>query len=332
MSPEQINIFPIQDIANVLTTMAISFIAIDITAFVLAVTFLGEAIEIGKKEKVKFESDEVLRFDRKIIELKEKINLSTKPSDLMRLNRDIENFARQRQLSENNKNRIEKKYGSLRFIDSVVVPNILFFISIILSSVIIHLFTNFDHKLTIVISSAASLAAGIYGVAYSLNVVELVALGSEQRKTEKQFETLVKALFEHEKKNKPKPILKFISDFPFELKKGVEEDLKFQMSLDDSAGDYAEDVELRIFVSPEIELSGSSIDRKTKQSQTFSNIPNADTSVICIPSMNKKVKYNNTLKIKTDAQPGKYLLRYSMYCKGYYELPNQNPEFQINVK
>lgn len=321
---------PITEIANTAISISTMLIAVDIAIFVLAVTFLGEAIELAKKEKIKSEEKEIEEFSKRIDELKKRqkeLDSHASEEELYKIRENIDKALGQRAYSEKKKKKIENKYGSLKFKNSVVYPTILFFLATFFCSFLIHITSDINIKLTVLFASILLLLAGGYNMAYVLTVIESIAIGSEERRWLKTKEAFKSSLEEHEKRKKPLPFLWFVTQEPLELEQNKEAEIEFKVTLKYEGGEYAENLSVMLFVSPEIELLH---DKKTVQSSEFF-IPNADSIRYEIGNIVKRVNYLRKVKIKSTEKTGAFVLRYSVYCKGHSEHPRDNPPFNIIV-
>lgn len=330
--------FPIIAIAEVFILMSITLIAIAVTVFVLAITFLGEAIGLAKNEKELVVKKNIEEFTNKINKLnKEKkvLNQDTSKKELSNIRKDVDSLIEQKDNAKNNLKKIEKKYGSLKFVDSIIVPNTLFLFTIILTLTSTYLTIDINYKLAILFASLLFLGFGVYRIAYVLWVIESVAIGSDERRWKKmgeiQMNALMSALAKHEIGKKPKLFMSDQESSQLDLKLNEEGKMIFNVMLDESGGDFAEDVRVMFFVPPELELvSKNRRGEKTIQDKNFF-IPNADSIGLSLGNITQNIKRPIDVYIKAKDHTGKFSLRYSIFCKDFQSKPEDNPEYVITV-
>jgi len=323
----------ITEIAGPLTSLLIALIAVDITIFVLAVTFLGDAIEIAKEEKVKFEQEEIEKFSEQIASLNKKqseLNNKSNKKDLEELQQKINSVLKQRKQSEKNKKKIENRYAMLKCKNSVYVPSCSFLLSM-LGFIILGSVADTTAKILLFIFSLIFLVYGIFRLILVLNIAEVVAVDSDKRSQEKAKKIQFESMRLFSESQKPKPIMVINTPNPLNLNQNEESTIRFAVNLDKLRGGYAENLHIFFFLSPELEfVFGDNCTEGLIQNEKFI-LPNAKTADFVIGNLTGGINFQAELKIKSKDIKGKFILRYNFLCNNYQEHTSNNSMFSIKV-
>lgn len=304
-----------------LSNIALVFLAVVITIFVLTVTILGKAARIAKEKKDEEEQKSNQSFDEDIKALQKSINKDSKNID--ELKKKIADIETKKNYTTSALNDLDKKYNALGIKESVLVPGACFFITIIFSNWLIFISQNKIWEGLVFLISTSFLFYGVKKVLFTLLAIQYFSLNIKDDQAEQFQNAMVRALKSIEKDKEPKPYIKFIDNKPpFIFKVGIEAIIKFEIELKTPGSTEAKNLDVWFLTSPEVEiLEKSGYGTPFKQGSDYS-IPSANTIIYKFATVRTGTRSVGEIKIKTTV-PGNFKMRYKIDCDNHSESANK---------
>lgn len=283
--------------------------------WVLGVTFLGKAIEKGKKsleEKTAGDLRQIEKQFEKAEKAFEEAKETKESSKIKKAQKSLVEIGKQKRISEKALQRIKERYGLLALHKAVVIPFIGSVTLIILGKIMEVNSLGFDIRAVMLGASVVILFLLFKRVFGIMVVIQELSIPSEEASFKQMSEALKYALAEHEKEKEPEIKLDFETPFPREVKVRQEIKVKFKLWL--TKGKFVEDAEVLFCAPPEFDFSGGS--GKWHQNDDY-DIPNALTTKVRIGNMKKGMTEPREITITIPENPGKYPMIYRIYSKEY---------------
>lgn len=313
-------------IYDITMLLCIALLAVVVTVFVLAVSLLGRAIEEAGNEQRKIKEQEAEELNRTIQGAETKLKEAKEHGELVELKKELNGYEKRKIEFQKALRGTAGRYKPLTAKGSVLFPGILFLISLVLAG-------GARYVATVPVAWAAhflwslsllGLAFGCYMVYHSLEIIQSVAVTTEEAQHKRTTKALETALEQHEKASRPVLGLAFRKEKPpFSFKPDTEEVIKFLVFL--QQGDVANNTEVLFFAPEGFDFPGM---HTWRQDDIFTQFPEALTTKLKMESLRRKMNYWKELSIKTPTQPGKYKLLYQLHCDGF---ASEFEEFEIEV-
>ena len=296
--------------------LCIALLAVVVTVFVVAVSFLGRAIEEASREQAEIKQEEAKERDKTIEEMRAKLDQAKAPAEIRKLRRDLERYEKEARKFEEASRKAAGRYRPLTVEGSVLYPGVLFVISLVLAGGARYATTTTTLEWTAWVLwglSLPALAFGCYRIHQSLKAVQSVAMVTEEAQHKRMVEALVVALDQHEEARRPALELEFREKQPpFSFKRDTEEIIKVRVIL--AKGDVARKAEAW-FLAPEgFDFPGAD---KWNQPDDFTTLPGALTTKFELGDMKRLTYETRNLKIKAPPKAGEFRLFYELKCEGF---------------
>lgn len=306
--------------------LSITLIAIVATVFVIATSLLGRAIEESSRQQAEIAEKQSSEFDETIAGLQKELNEAKKAKVIDALTKQISEYEAKKKEAEEELERISKRYSLLTVRGTVLYPGMFFLISLILAGAARYIVTV---PLVLVANAVwglalLALAWGSYRICQCLNVIQSIAITTEEAQFKKTTQALEMALEQHEEARRPKLEWKFKKRVPpFTFKPDVKETIEFTVEL--KQGDEAKSAEVWFFAPKGFEFP----ERSTWYQPDDSPMPNTLTTTLDLGNLKRGTLYLNSLIIKTPTKIDEYSLGYQLKCIGFTHDPTK---FTVKVE
>lgn len=311
----------IAQISSLLETIATVLLTTAPTVFIFSVTLLGNAIEKSEQEENAARENDKAFIQKKISELVEpSVEKAKKDGNTSALTDQLSELKKQQIDADKKIKAIKKKYSRIDLKNTVLYPCASFILLITAGLLARSLHEKFLLVDSLVLIQLLALIYGGYKIYGSLRLVqEISANKKESEHYDRLRETFTLALNEHEQAKKSEVSLTFIDKaFPLNVAASAELSMGFRVSL--KKGSSVKNLSVWFFIPDEFELILPPEDKSWRQASDYS-LPNIRTVKVEIGTLNSGVYQSGTLKIKTPASTGKYLLRYNVHGDDYTGLP-----------
>lgn len=304
---------------DALIFLSLTLLAVIVAIFVLAVSFLGRAIEQSSEEDRRIAEEQAEELDKTIQEAQKKLRKARASGKIDEARKELERYEGKKKDFEKRRAKALARYRLLTARQGILYPGVVLLPSIAFAAAARHLTTvsgqyalGFSYALLILA------AAGVGWVGYrayrSLMVVQSVATIPEEVQLKRTVEAFEKAMERHEEKRRPRLKLEFRDGKPpFTFKFGSEEVIRFGVSLEQ--GDVARSAELWVFAPEGFEFPES---ETWYQTEMYTSLPNALTTKFRLGDLLSGTTSRRSLIIKTPSTLGTYTCGYSLSCEGFY--------------
>ena len=311
---------------DIIIQLSMIALAVPIAIFVLSSSFLGRAIEEATSKEKPIKEKQIKDQNESISNIAEQLE-QVKRNQVF----NIAEIQQQLNKAKKEKRKLDKEFAIIKETvnlltvkGSVIVPNILFFLSLIIAS--IGKICNIMNITGICIFSTAELILLFFGFRYiykTLKIIENIAKTSDEAIFSKQIAALGIALEVHEEKKKPH--LDLVIEEPPSLIVNSSSifALKYRVTL--SKGNIARDAEVWIFIPPQFDFVGQASWVQTSASHS----PGYKTITINEGNIKEGVYITKEIQIKAPLQKQKYTLKYDIYAE---EFRRGVQQFEIVVK
>lgn len=288
---------------DLINSLILSLIGIDVAVFIFSVTLLGNAISKSEKEKKSEEEKAKTEFDTQIKQVAEELKLAKKSRDTTDLVEKITHL-------ENNKKRVDcrireitKRYSLITFRGSIAYT-----VSFLISALIVNnLATNLTEPFgtLVTVMSIVLIVFGVARIYKILRLIEEVSISSDSFQIEKMKGAFHDALTSHEKDKEC--ILGFKTRNLQGFKVDINAKIDFILKL--SRGNMAENVSLLFFLPKDLEAIRPS--DTWRQDEDFPFPDNKKSVQIDIGKIIKGVDSIFSLEVKSQ-KTGKHQIYYKI--------------------
>jgi hypothetical protein len=309
--------------------LAVGLIAITITVFVLAVSLLGRAIKISLEEQEKAENERKESNNKEKEKIEITLNIAKKENsqvDRERLEQIIRNFSKKDKKHDRTLKWIKWKPNLLKANWGVFIPSLFFIVAIGISAFARFQLNqlNTDFQWLYFGLSLLALAFGTVFICLTLNVIESVAITSEETALIRQKDMYKAAIKEIEEEKKPELELSYGDEKPpFHFDIGQVKTVCVGIEL--KHGEAARNPKIGL-IAPK-SFSFPNMDT-TIQSKYTDHPDHIATFVYCNNCIIGFVEQHNFV-IKAPDIKGTYKLYWNIYCEN---IPEKELEFEIIVE
>lgn len=213
-----------------LSIWAVALTGVGIAVFTFSVTFLSDAIEESRRKQDEAEKKKATDFELKINDLQNKINEFKSSGNSEGVEKLLKEINHARKTQEKRIKRIRKKYNSLHFRSSILLPSSVFVISYTFSAIYESNQLTLIVGITFWIISLLLLAYGAYRVLLCLSVVQEISLVADPKTRMK--EAFLLALKEHDEKKQESINMYFPKQsFPLKITPGTEVKINYRLEV-----------------------------------------------------------------------------------------------------
>lgn len=308
------------ELADAIIFLCLTLLAIVIAIFILAVSFLGRALEQARKEREeaaelgKKQANELARhLDEIIAEVQIKLKGTEAAEAISALEKELEQYKKQKKESKKQLKRAVsryKRYMLLTVPRGVLPTSLLLLVSFSLAAMA-KLFTTPVSYAPLVVSLLV-LGWACLRIYLSLLTVQEVAVTTEEAQFSRETEALETALEIHEAKKRPELKLNLIAPpLPFRFKQSTEVIINFWVEL--IKGDVGKAMEVYFFADTGFEFPG----RKIFYQKPGTRKPGTLTTMIDMGDIKRGISHPLDLKIKTPSEAGQFSLEFRIICEGF---------------
>ena len=308
----------IEQISNLINNLGLVFLAIAPTVFVFSVTLLGDAIEHSQQEEKAARENDKINIQKDIAETEKSLQKAKNDGDTTELNDKLKKLTKRRQETEKKIKDIKIKYNSIDFTNTVLYPCAAFILSAAISLFVGPL-KNAGGLLSYYLIVLSQLCLFSYGIGKIYRSLQLVQQISANKKASEHYDRLKEvfklALEEYYQSTKEEVVVEFV-DKAFPLNVATSMDLAMQFRVKLTKGSILKNASVWFYVSDGIELVDPPETSSWRQPSNY-NPPNIRTVKVNLDNLSIGPYTPRTLKLKTPATAGKYLLRYAVRADGY---------------
>lgn len=303
--------------AMILATLTL--LGLVVAIFVLAVSFLGRAIEQSSEQEARIIDEREEEFERTVQEAKKKLaKRKASGEELSEAKRTLESYEIKKKWFEKRRARASSGYRLLTVKGGILYPGVALLLSLAFVVTAKYLITVsgpaaqiFSYILLIL--AAVGIVWGCYRAYRSLSIVQSVATIPEEVQLKRTIEAFETALERHDEKRRPKLEFHFIDPLPpFEFKRSSEQAIEFAVYAEEGSPAKGVNVE---FVAPDgLEFPDVEEEHRGKHME---NYPGALKNVVKLVDLIGGYTVESELTIKLPAKVGTYKLLYGVGCEGF---------------
>lgn len=298
--------------------LSLTLLTIIITIFVIAVSFLGRAIDKAKKEEEILNKKQVENRNKLIHEAQDGLNRAKASNEgENEAIEKLESLKRNRRKFGRDLKKVADSYRLLTVKRGVVCPGSALLLSTILSAIAKYL-TTLSGKPALVAPAVLLFMAAIgivwasYRIFKTLLVVQSVAVAPEDMLLNQMADALTLAMKRHADSLLPKIELKFVKPEPPFIFDPTSEH-KLEYSVENASSTTANDINID-FVAPDgLEFPGSDCWHRP----AYISYPDALSTRQKIPVLKGSFQKPMSVNMKTPSKEGKYLLVCLFACDGF---------------
>jgi len=295
--------------------LCIGLLAVVVAVFVLAASLLGRAIDEARKEQSRIAEAEQEDVDEAIAKIRTQIGQTTaSKEDLDRLRAGLSEYVKRSEKLRREAKRAASRYGLLTAKGSVLLPAMTFLFALVLAGAarwwVGLSYAPWGGQL-LWATSLLLLCWGCVRVYRSLQVIEKLAISTDEAQDKRMGDALEAALRRREEAERPKLVLKFEGKQPpFKFTHDTEETIACGIFL--GQGDVANGAEFwfaapRAFAFPGMETFPA--DRW---------VPGAHSVCLrCSVPLKRGLTWVAELRIKAPTSVGKFEAHYRAFCEGF---------------
>jgi hypothetical protein len=309
--------------------LALGLLAIVIAVFVFAVSLLGRAMETAARDEQAKLAERKDRNAEAIVAIKEDIaEIESGNKIPKRLTRQLKKLQSQNDKFEKELGKIRKAPDSLTASGGVFHPCAFLLIALVLSSIAWYLSTIANVEwmipLFIWILSLVAIGYSTYRICISLNVIQDVAITSEEAWIKKTVEAFKIAEKELEDERKPQLELYFPDEQPpFHIE--AQSEIRINYNLRITRGNIAKNVSIAFWLQPKLEF----VDTVKPLPAPYSPYKDYASAIFSVLDIRASMGRNLHLKVKAPSETGNYIIAYKLYFDGYY---SDFKEFKLIVE
>lgn len=297
--------------------LSLTLLAVTVAIFVLAVAFLGRAIEQSSEEEARIAKEQAEELDKTIRETQKRLDKAKESGEVDEATRELERYKRKKEQFENRRAKALAAYRLLTVREGILYPGAVLLLSLAFAAAA-KLLTTVSGPYAPAFSYVFLMigAAGIGWVCYrgyrSLVVVQSVATIPEEVQLKRTVQAFQIAMERHEERKRPIVALEFIEpERPFKFKPSSQQVIRFDVSL--IQGDVARSMRVD-FIAPEgFDFPGHEPYRRALHVADF---PGALTAKFAIGDVLRDLTYHEELNIKAPPKVGTYTLNYWLGGEG----------------
>ena len=246
------------DIYEATLLVSITFLSLVVPVFVFSVSLLGQAIERARKEREEAEDEKRRELGQEIEELKSALDKARKTGNTSGISQFSTRIKKLEKKKKNAIRKIERTSRALTVRGTVLLPGVFFMVAVgsCAGARALRTLTMFNSSVTwgflLWIFAVGFLCVGLFFFWRTLNVIQLVAVPSEQAAYRRMVTAFKQAQKEIEEERLPKIEFHWKNKKPLVFSKGETRKIPFHISL--VKGYSAEHVDIWFFACPEIEF------------------------------------------------------------------------------
>lgn len=298
----------------------ITLLGLVVAIFVLAVSFLGRAIEQSAEQADQIINEQEEEFDKTVQEAKAKLSeAKASGQELDEARREMERYNKKKKQFEKRRAKALAGYRLLTVKGGILCPGGALLLSLVFVVIAKHLTTVsgsvaqvFSYILLIL--AAVGIGWGCYRAYRSLGVVQSVATIPEEVQLKRTIEAFEQAMERHDQKIRP--VLNFVFTNPvppFQFKRSSEQVIEYHVYVEEGSPAKAMEVS---FTAPDgLEFPGAAnVWRRAKEMLEYPDALTTRTEAIDIKD---GFMLPSRVTIKTPAKVGTYKLVYNVTCEGF---------------
>lgn len=303
--------------AMILATLTL--LGLVVAIFVIAISFLGRAIEQSSEQAARIIDEQEKEFERTVQEAKARLSeAKAAGQELDEARRELEIYDKKKKQFEKRRAKALAEYRLLTVKGGVLCPGGALLLSLAFVVIAKHL-TTLSGTVALVFSyilmilTAVGVGWACYRAYRSLNVLQSVATIPEEVQLKRTIEAFETAIKRRDEKRRPKLTFFFIDPLPpFELKRSSEQAIEFAVYAEEGSPAKGVNVE---FVAPDgLEFPGVEEEHRGKHME---NYPGALKNVVTLGDLIGGYTVESKLTIKLPAKVGTYKLVYGIGCEGF---------------
>lgn len=301
---------------QLLNSVSLTLFAIAPAIFIFRVTLLGTAIEKAQQEEKAARENDKANLQKEIDEIEKSLPKIRLDGDATALTEKLEELKGRQKNSDKKIKEIKIKYNRINLHNSVLYPCAALLLAVVVGSFVSPLSTQPLLAYILTLSQIVLVIYGILKICMGLLLVQEISANKKESETYTKIkETIKVALNEHEQGKKEEVNVEFI-DKAFPLNTTLSSELNLRLRIKLTKGSVLNNVYVWFFVSDGFELLEPKESDAWKQAPDY-DPPNIRTVKIKIGTLSVGPYAPGKLKLKTPANPGKYLLRYKVSADGY---------------
>jgi len=305
-------------LSDAIIFLSLTLLAVTVATFVLAVSFLGRAIEQSSEEEARIAKEQAEELDKTIRETQKRLDEAKESGEVDEASRELEGYKGKKEQFEKRRAKALAGYRLLTVREGILYPGAVLLLSLAFAAAAKPLTTvsgpyalAFSYVLLII--GAAGIGWVCYRLYRSLVVVQSVATIPEEvqlKRTVKAFEI---AMERHEEKKRPMLVLRFTEPGPpFKFEPSTDKVIEFHVIM--LHGDVAKSVAVEFYAPEGFDFPGHETSHRPSYAFAW---PHALTANIELGELVYGRACREKLTIKTPPQGGTYKLGYMMSSIGF---------------
>lgn len=305
-------------ICDALIFLSLTFLAVIAAIFVLAVSFLGRAIEQSSEAETRLAEEQAEELDKTIQEAQMKLTKAKASGEVDEAKKELEGYEGKKKAFQKRRAKALAGYRLLTAREGILYPGAVLLLSLAFAAAAKFLTTltgqyalGFSYALLIL--AAAGVGWVCYRAYRSLMVVEGVATIPEEVQLKRTVQAFEVALERHEQKKRPELALRFVEPQPpLKFRPSTQHEIRFDVYL--KQGDVARVTELWFAAPREFDFP----ERETHcRPLTAAEFPNTLATKLELDDLKRGILYHRSLTTKVPSEPDTYILGYCFNCEGY---------------
>lgn len=310
-----------------LNSISLTLLAVAPSIFVFSVTLLGTAIEKTQLEEKTTRENDRANLQNEIVKIEQSIKKVKKNNDLEPLTKTLQELKDKQKESEKKIEGIKLKYSQINLLNSVVYPCTALIIVLVTDLIVALFVALIFHSINLAINvqvvnvivfllKTSLIFYALKKLYRGLHLVEEISSNKKESEMYSKVKEVIKqALSEHQQDNREEVTVEIVDKaFPLNTTTSTEIDLRLRIRL--AKGTVLQNASVWFFVEDGFELINPNETTAWRQSSDYET-PNIRTVKIDIGRLSVGPYTPREIKIKTPADPGKYLLQYKVFADGY---------------
>jgi len=288
-----------------LSLWSIALAGVGITVFTLAVTFLGDAIQRAKLEEELVKQRKKDDFQLRLTDLQNKVNQFRESSDDSAVKSTLKEITRAQKKHDRDLRRIQNKYNSLHFIQSIAFPGTALIGAFLFSELSKSQFVSTKLSLALWTLALGLIAFAGYKIVRCLLLVQEISLSSKDQKTI-LMEAFQEALAAHEEETTETLGISF-PKLTFPLKTKPDTELKISFRTIVLQGKITHNTEAWFFIPDGFEIIDPPEKDSWRQDDDFV-VPKIRTVQVTLGDVIKSTYTSGSITVKTPKVEGTFFL------------------------